>query len=102
MKYDVHLNIVNSNVYFVISNSTNVYASTSYEIATLLGLDTKTYNKILVEKVIQHDRHYNEFVYANDEEDVTFHSNGNVAAIYVKRFKETFEKELILLELGGE
>lgn len=97
----IKLNIVNDRVYFMISNEKDIYASTSHEIATLLGIQTKYYNMVLIEKVIQHDKYYSEFLFNVNEEDVVFNSNGLTATTYIKRFKNAFCRELTSLELGG-
>lgn len=68
-------------------------------IAKLFNLDIDTYNKLLIEKVIQHDSYYETDF--GEEDDFEFGLNNIPKEVYVERFKETFLEELTTLALGG-
>lgn len=72
-------------------------------ISKALGLNIDKYNKILIKEVIQHDNYRIEKnKYDILYKDVTFKKGLVPDAVYLKRFKEAFHKELILFSLGGE
>lgn len=50
--FDIRISVIKDRVYFLISDSKDIYVSAGHEIATLLGIQTKYYNEILIEKVI--------------------------------------------------
>lgn len=75
----------------------------SLKISNLLNLDTNLYNKLLIEKVIQHDN-YKESTFKSGTiifKDVSFKLQDTSTKTYLNRFKEAFSKELTLLTLGG-
>lgn len=82
--------------YFEVSTEYNP-AYTSRSISNLFDLDLDTYNKILIDKVIQH----NFYDLDKFDKDLTFSHNDIPKEIYIERFKDTFNKELIMLALGG-
>lgn len=89
-------------LYFSLTKNIMTYYDDSEHISEMFGLNIDEYNKILIEKVIQHDHYrieenFNNILY----KDVTFKKNGICDTIYLERFKEVFSKELVLLQLGG-
>lgn len=89
--------------YFFISiEGKYTIAATSFKIAKIFNLEIDTYNKILIEKVIKHDRYLiapdnNESVFSKD---LTFELLYDSLKTYIERFKEIFAKELVLLALS--
>ena len=91
----INLYVFSSYFYFAISTENNS-AHTSKSISKLLNLDIEIYNKILVEKVVKHNR------YTIDKyNDLSFDSNGILKETYIERFKNTFVDQLTTLALGG-
>ena len=91
------------NFCFGIRIKENVY-HTSERISKVLNLDLDTYNHLLVKKVIQHRSYYisnNPFPIPNHDKHLTFDLNNISKETYIERFKNTFNKELILLVLGN-
>lgn len=90
-----------SKVYFSMMNSGN-YFGTSKDIANSFNLPVDTYNDILINKVIRHsDYEVNLSEDSIFHKDVVFRLDGIDFEIYIKRFKEVFHSQLILLTLGG-
>lgn len=82
---------------------------TSGSISKLLNLDIITYNNALIKYVIQHNKYesnlFLDYFVPNtsnkNDKDITFHLNDVSEEVYLERFKNTFNKELTLLSLGG-
>lgn len=105
MKINLLTNNPKESYFSIIINDTTLY--TSLEIAYLLNLNVKFYNKLLIDKVIKHE-HYKVENYAefNLEDivsggDLVFDLYNTPEETYIDRFKETFTEQLTLLALGG-
>lgn len=88
------------NTFKITANMRTYY--TSSQIASLFNMDIETYNKILIERVIQHDLfkiHNNSK--AHFKKNVSFSQNNISDEAYIKRFREAFAEQLILLTLSG-
>lgn len=72
-------------------------ACTSKGISKLFDLDVNTYNKLLIDKVIQH----NKYSINPDTKDLLFVLNNTSEEVYLNRFKEIFTNQLTLIYLGG-
>lgn len=94
--------LLSDDLYFEIILNEDVY-STSEEIAEALNLSTDIYNEILIEKVICH-KDYTLCKNARYDvyDDLVFLAHDISRETYLKRFKEAFTKQLILLALGGK
>lgn len=85
----------NQNYFSIFINGKNI--CTSKNIANLFNLDTDFYNKLLIEKVIRHDR-----VFVSKYcKDLEFNLCNTPKETYKKRFEETFLNQLTSLVLGG-
>ena len=93
---------VTHNYFSIFMNNRNIYTSKS--ISKLFNLDIDTFNKLLVDKVIQHDNYIIEshpVVEPERVKDLLFRLNDVPKEIYIERFKETFTNQLTLIILGG-
>lgn len=75
---------------------------TSAQISSLFNMNIENYNRILVEKVIQHGLfkvHNNSK--GHFKRNISFSQNRTSDETYIKRFKNAFAEQLILLTLGG-
>lgn len=81
---------------FEIITSNKDFCSTSSSISRLLNIPLDIYNKLLIEKVIQHN-----LCETHMFDDVTFDLYGTPKEIYLSRFKEVFAEQLTLLALEG-
>lgn len=82
--------------FFAVKTSNDSYFS-SEMISELLNLDIDEYNEILTEKVIQHEN-----VDVNPKtKDLVFLRNRTTKETYIKRFKEVFAPQLMLIKMGG-
>lgn len=81
--------------YFVLISNDKCF-SHSVDIASLLNLNVHVYNKLLIEKVIKHDNYHLRY-----DSGIFFKLNNIPKETYIERFKDTFNKELTLLALGG-
>lgn len=78
---------------------------TSKTISKILNLDVDTYNQILIDKIIKHHNYdiIKDFcTIPNHAKNLSFNLNNVSKEVYINRFKEVFNKELILLALGSE
>lgn len=85
----------NQNYFSILINDMNI--CTSENIANLFNLDTDFYNKLLIEKVIKHDRVF----ISKHCKDLEFNLCNIPKEIYKKRFEDVFADQLILLALEG-
>lgn len=86
---------------FEINFNNKLYIN-SLKISALFSLDVDTYNKLLIEKVIQHE--HKETLFKNGTiifKYVAFELRDTPTETYLNRFKETFAPQLALLTLGG-
>lgn len=84
-------------IYFSIDTEEECYY-TSRQIAKLFNLTIEQYNKILIKKVIQHDRYLlNNHSYNILRNDITFKLSGTTKRIYIERFKEAFNSYIMLV-----
>lgn len=83
----------NKNYFSIIIGNTRICSSKN--IANLLNLDINIYNRLLIEKVIQHNK------YSMTRNELAFSCNNVSKEVYIKRFKDVFSNQLILLTLGG-
>lgn len=87
--------------YFAVILNEDNFLCTSKQIANFLSLPVKTYNQLVIDKVIKHDGY--RIVgknYANGF-DLDFERRDCEKSVYVERFKQTFLEELTLALLGG-
>lgn len=103
MNFKVIVVEYDNNFMFVLDTPRKIYGS-SYLLSKILNVDQTEFNRILVEKVIQHD-HYiitdNSTHNQYSSNDFYFKLNYTSRETYIERFKNTFNKELTLLALGG-
>lgn len=89
--------------YFEIFND-NKLLNTSSEIAKFFNMNVDLYNKLLIDKVIQHDNYEIEHCSEHNPDniqDLSFNLNYKPRETYLNRFKETFIDQLTLISLGG-
>lgn len=87
--------------YFMIGLSDNNCLCTSEQIARFLNLPIRTYNDLLIKKVIRHDDYRVIGESRANRFDLDFNRKGIDKSVYIERFKETFLEELTLALLGG-
>lgn len=89
-------------VYFSITIDDDDYYATSTDIAEFFNLSIDTYNKILINKIIQHDNYeINKSDTSVFYKDIMFELKNIDYKIYIERFKEAFAPQLTLFTLGG-
>lgn len=91
---------IEKGLYFSLSEKGDSF-DTSFYIARLFDMDVKQYNKMLIEKVIQHDIHCINAAVSWEGDDLVFKRNFVTDTEYIERFKNVFNKELTTLALGG-
>lgn len=96
MNFKITLLSTLGDLFFILKTNNKTYFS-SEMISKAFGLDIDEYNKILLEKVIQHD----EYDIKNGTEDLVFSPNRISKETYIDRFKEAFADQLILLTLSN-
>lgn len=88
-------------VYFHLVIDGTIVGSTSARMADILKLDLDTYNKILIEEVIQHSYYkISPSGHVPLSKDIIFELNDESKETYINRFKEAFAKELVFVSFS--
>lgn len=98
--FELNIWQIEKGCYFSLNKEGATY-ETSACISELFNINIDDYNKILIEKVIQHNLYFTNIATSQKGDDIVFKLNDISKEVYIERFKNTFNKELTLLILGG-